>query len=192
MNKQSLRQSMKQMRSLISNRKEQARAVCLQILESPYYQECEQLLVYLAIGTELSLSLLIQTAWQDGKAVAAPRIQAPHKMAFYELYQDTVLEEGPYHTLQPPKGNEIAVDSESHCLLIAPGLAFDALGYRLGYGGGYYDNYLRETTITAVGAAFTQQILHEVPHEEHDCRLQKIITPGGSYDCLCGRYIEAD
>lgn len=65
-------------------------------------------------------------------------------------------------------------------LLIVPLLAFDRHGYRLGYGAGYYDRYLREhrakRTIRAIGIAFEGQAVDELPHEAHDERLDAVVT----------------
>jgi 5-formyltetrahydrofolate cyclo-ligase len=68
-------------------------------------------------------------------------------------------------------------------LLLVPLLAFDAAGYRLGYGGGYYDRTLAqfraERSITAIGIAFAGQEVPSVPHDSSDERLDMIVTEAG-------------
>jgi 5-formyltetrahydrofolate cyclo-ligase len=68
-------------------------------------------------------------------------------------------------------------------LLIVPLLAFDAEGYRLGYGGGFFDRTLatlrRHKAILAVGYAYAEQEVDAVPREVHDQRLDAILTPAG-------------
>ncbi len=68
-------------------------------------------------------------------------------------------------------------------LLVVPLLAFDAQGHRLGYGGGYYDRTLASlrarTDVRAVGIAYADQQIAEIPHGEHDMRLDAIITERG-------------
>ena len=68
-------------------------------------------------------------------------------------------------------------------VLIVPLLAFDARGYRLGYGGGYYDRTLQALRATrttlAVGYAFAAQQVFKVPIDEHDQRLDAVITEKG-------------
>jgi 5-formyltetrahydrofolate cyclo-ligase len=72
-------------------------------------------------------------------------------------------------------------------ILLVPLLAFDALGWRLGYGGGYYDRTLRalraRKTITAVGVGYDQQAVDAVPHLDYDERLDWVITPSGPRQC---------
>ncbi len=72
-------------------------------------------------------------------------------------------------------------------ILLVPLLAFDALGWRLGYGGGYYDRTLRalraRKTITAVGVGYDQQAVDAVPHLDYDERLDWVLTPSGPCKC---------
>ena len=68
-------------------------------------------------------------------------------------------------------------------MLIVPLLAFDARGYRLGYGGGFYDRTLEglraQGPVTAIGFAFAAQEVAEVPIEATDQRLDVIVTEAG-------------
>jgi len=69
-------------------------------------------------------------------------------------------------------------------VLLVPLLAFDRTGYRLGYGGGYYDRTLAEleqTGAIAIGLAFAAQEVEKVPHEAHDWRLDWLVTETGAH-----------
>jgi 5-formyltetrahydrofolate cyclo-ligase len=61
--------------------------------------------------------------------------------------------------------------------VLTPGIAFDALGRRLGRGRGFYDRLLAQTTGTRCGVAFDQQVVDVVPVETHDVVLNCILTP---------------
>jgi 5-formyltetrahydrofolate cyclo-ligase len=65
-------------------------------------------------------------------------------------------------------------------LILVPVLAFDKLGYRLGQGGGYYDRTLAALravkSVVAVGLAYAGQEIDEVPYEDHDAKLDWIVT----------------
>ncbi len=69
------------------------------------------------------------------------------------------------------------------CLLV-PGLAFDRKGYRLGYGGGYYDRTLARLrargTVLAIGVCYSVQLIDHLPHEAHDQPVDVILTPQGT------------
>jgi len=64
---------------------------------------------------------------------------------------------------------------------VIPGLAFDRDGFRLGYGGGFYDRYVRRTRPEAlrVGVCFSEQVVEDVPHGDADERVDRIVTQDG-------------
>ena len=64
-------------------------------------------------------------------------------------------------------------------LLLVPLLAFDNDGYRLGYGGGFYDRALAALRVPAIGIAYAGQQAASLPHEPHDMALDGILTEQG-------------
>ncbi len=66
-------------------------------------------------------------------------------------------------------------------LVVVPALAFDRQGYRLGWGGGYYDRALAELSASAVtvGVGFSFQLVDELPREPHDRPVSRVLTPSG-------------
>jgi len=83
-----------------------------------------------------------------------------------------------------PKPDKPALDPD---ILIVPLLAFDRAGWRLGYGGGFYDRTLRDLrarkAIVAVGLAFDEQQVDAVPHLDYDERLDWVLRPSGPLRC---------
>lgn len=71
-------------------------------------------------------------------------------------------------------------------LVVVPGLVFDKEGYRIGYGGGYYDKFLKDFNGHKVSVIFEEQF-GEVEIEPHDIPVDHIITPSGQYDVKAGR-----
>ena len=62
-------------------------------------------------------------------------------------------------------------------LIIVPGLAFTRSGYRLGYGGGYYDRLLGQSGLApTLGACFDALFVDEIPHEDHDVPVGHLVT----------------
>lgn len=119
-----------------------------------------------------------------GYTLALPRIEAGGRMRFCACTLDAPLVAGPYGTRQPgPDAPEAFPD-----LILAPLLAFDREGGRLGYGGGFYDralDYLRsvnqsnENPLRVWGVAFSAQAVARVPTEPHDQRLDAVLTEQG-------------
>lgn len=83
---------------------------------------------------------------------------------------------GPSEVLEPPERKEIPLDEID--LVVVPGVVFDKNGYRIGYGGGFYDNFLPKlkTDAKKIAVAFEMQMIEQIPYEGHDVRMDKIIT----------------
>lgn len=81
-----------------------------------------------------------------------------------------------FGVLEPPVRHTIVTPD----IIVTPLLAFDSTGYRLGFGGGFYDRTIAElrklSDFYAVGAAFEGQEIDNVPHDKFDQRLDAIVT----------------
>ena len=104
-----------------------------------------------------------------------------HVLIFREWRPGTVMLEGPFRIPEPTE--EAAVLTPS--LLLVPLLAYDSEGFRLGYGGGYYDGALADLRaadgpVLAVGMAFSEQLVERVPHGMRDQQLDRIVTERGA------------
>lgn len=60
-------------------------------------------------------------------------------------------------------------------IILVPGLAFDKKHYRLGYGKGHYDQYLKEHRTLSIGIGFKEQLTDILPHEPHDIPLHQLL-----------------
>lgn len=132
---------------------------------------------YCAIGDELDA---VAVAAPLPNQLALPVLQGAGKPLLFRAW-------GPGEPLAPRIWNiceplESARRVEPDVLLV-PLLAFDSSGMRLGYGGGYYDRTLdqlrSERQIIAIGIAFDEQEVDEVPNEPYDQRLDYVLTPSG-------------
>lgn len=91
---------------------------------------------------------------------------------------DSDLEKGVLGLLEPKKECKRLLNPEDIDLIVVPGIAFDILKNRIGYGAGYYDRFLKTTRedCLKVGVAFELQILDKINTQEHDVPLNAIIT----------------
>ncbi len=137
---------------------------------------------YWPIQSEINPFPLLQAFEDRGFRLALPCLvseQSSYRMIFRRFRIGDDLARGPFDIRQPGDDNaEVEPD-----VLLLPLLAFDARGYRLGYGGGYYDQALAALravrAVTAWGIAFSAQQLAEIPFEAHDQRLDGVITETG-------------
>jgi 5-formyltetrahydrofolate cyclo-ligase len=132
---------------------------------------------YLPIGDEIDVRPLLRRLAGHDCRIALPAVTerwAP--LAFRQWQEGDRLVDGPFGTREPPAGTpELPPE-----VLILPLVAFDRRGYRLGYGGGYYDRTLavlrRQGRALAVGVGFAAQEVVAVPCGRHDQRLDWIVT----------------
>lgn len=159
------------------------RAACLiteRLLGHQWFYLAQNILCYVSYGSELSTRELIVEALRLGKQVYVPRVIGTGQMVFCRISALEELQPG-FHGIGEPSATAAAYDGAQggeRVLMVMPGVAFDAYGNRLGYGGGYYDRYLAahpqfQTCSIAVG--YTCQLVEWVPQEETDCRPYQVI-----------------
>lgn len=149
-------------------------AVKEQILGLSEYREAKVLYAYMDYKHEVETRDLIRSAWTQGKRVAVPKVLGKEMRFFYITSFEEDLEEGSFG-IQEPK--ESAPAEEENALLLMPGVAFDRMRHRVGYGGGFYDRFLEQhPKLTTVALAFEFQVREEVPFEEFDIRPAKVVT----------------
>lgn len=178
--KQKLRNRYKQIRRDIppQERKEKSKAICEHLLNSSEYAEYQQILVYAAIQSEAELHEFCEQAWKDNKSLYFPRVQ-DKDMEFYRIRAWGQLKEGSFHVPEPDvAGYDLEIyDGTTKAWMLVPGVAFDADGWRMGYGGGFYDRYLdRFLNLHLTGIAFGEQIAEQIPVEVYDHRMDDVIT----------------
>lgn len=133
--------------------------------------------LYWPKGREFDCGALMERLLREGFACCLPVVRKDGKVLKFARWDGTAtLSEGPFGIMQPGSDEWLEPD-----IVIVPLLAFDRHGYRLGYGGGYYDTTLealrKKKDIIAVGMGYAQQaVLFSLPREEHDQKMDWIIT----------------
>ncbi len=140
------------------------------------YKDADTILCYASCKGEADTWELIERTLEAGKSVALPRVTGPHEMHFYRITSLEDLAPGYYDIPEPAAACQEEVFEG---LLIVPGTAFDRQMHRMGYGGGFYDAWLKRygSRVTACGLAYDFQLLDEIPFEEHDRMMDIVITP---------------
>ena len=112
-----------------------------------------------------------------GKQIVIPKcLPKERKMDFRKLERFDQLESVYSGLLEPIESKTNLVEPSDIDLLIVPGIAFDSEGFRMGFGGGYYDRFLQSFKGNTVSLAFQEQIVSDLPKEDHDIPVEKIIT----------------
>lgn len=146
------------------------------------YKAADTVFVYASYKSEVETKEIIQGALRQGKRVALPKVHGT-KIFFYEIQSWEDLFPGYQGILEPQNTNKEPLVPSGNHVMIVPGAVFDRKGNRLGYGGGYYDQYL-DRIYEAYGhrpycmaLAFACQISpKKLPAEEHDKKMDCILT----------------
>lgn len=139
------------------------------------YLLTKEIFVYVSAKNEVDTVLIIERAFSDGKKVAVPHCNGG-KMNFYYItsLSDLTCVQFGIPTVDVSKV-KIAVPL-SRPLCIVPALSFDINGNRLGYGGGYYDRFLADNDVNAIGLCREISIAESLPAEDFDVKIDCIIT----------------
>lgn len=158
------------------------------LIALPAWEESDLICGYVPMRGELDLRPLWDAARAAGKRIALPRTVTGSKegrMIFSVVSLDgddpyRELESGRYGILEPPASLPVLEKKDmTRAICIVPGLAFDNEGYRLGYGGGYYDRFLKDFDGTSVGLAVSDCCVTQLPHDEYDMAVSYVINEKG-------------
>ncbi|CAG9619305.1 5-formyltetrahydrofolate cyclo-ligase [Sutcliffiella rhizosphaerae] len=136
---------------------------------------------------EVDTKRIIEKSWEMGKKIAVPKCHSKNReMQFYYLESFSQLETV-YFGLHEPIVSEVKPCQKKEIeLMLVPGLVYDYKGYRIGFGGGYYDRYLLDFIGVKIALAFDKQVVKRITKDEYDVPVHKIITNEGMYDCTAG------
>lgn len=160
------------------------------VLSLREYIEADVVLTYLDVGAEVRTRGIVRKAWEDGKTVAMPWC-VPHTrlMRWFCIDSFDGLVRSDLGVLEPDPqaARELPLDAGSHMLALVPGLTFDVQGYRLGYGGGFYDTFLSEFCGFSVGlcreAQMSDGLLAAGVVDSFDMPVNVVVTDQSVYTC---------
>lgn len=174
--KKLLRQSMLQKRLQMnaSKKDEYDKTICAQLFKLITLNNYHVIHAYIPMANEIDISPLLQQLLNQNKIIVCPKTLPARQLENRILSSLQDLETGIKGTQHPAAAQ---VYEGKYDLIIVPGLAFDKERYRLGYGGGYYDNFLAvQTDANKVGIFYPFQQVDVVPREAHDVCLDAILN----------------
>lgn len=171
MNKQELRQYIRAQKKLHVTGE---LSPCEVLLQHPRIIDSRTILAYSALPDEVPTQALLDLLVKQGKTVILPRVINDTDMELRRYTGRHDLQLGAYGILEPT--GELFTVYDTIDVAIVPGMAFDAEGYRLGRGKGYYDRFLaRVPYLYKIGLCFSWQMVDKVPHDKHDIVMDEVI-----------------
>ena len=147
-----------------------------QFLSIENIQDSSKFMLYVDFRNEVATREIILKLLNLGKEVYLPvTLKEEKKLIPKRIFSLDDLVSGAYGILEPHLDAPI-IDPSLLDVVVVPGSVFDKNGYRTGYGGGYYDRFLENTDAIRVGVCFDFQLVDDVFPEEHDKRMDFIIT----------------
>ena len=142
------------------------------LMELPLIAEADTVFTYVSTEIEVDTILFIDAMLSFGKTVAVPKCEGK-EMRFYAIDSLADLQTGAFGIPEPSGAEEITDYKRSVC--ITPALSFSEKGFRMGYGGGYYDRFLAEYTGTSIGICY-EDFIGDIVTEEYDLPVKIVVT----------------
>lgn len=167
------------------NHKLEGDKILNKIMESDSYKNARNIFIFISFGSEINTHDFIRKSLSLGKNISVPVTFLDEKiMKASSLKSFSDLKPGAYNILAPSEDKIEFIDEGSIDLVIVPGAAFDRSGYRIGYGGGYYDKFLAPLKeVKKIGIAFSFQIVNEIPISKYDIPVNLIYTENEIISC---------
>lgn len=155
------------------------------LMDTEQFKRSTTVMIYLSLAHEVDTTAIILHCWQNNKVVVVPKVswQQRHMIPVEINSLESGISTGAGGLRNPATGAPMPVEDID--IVVAPGLAFDKKGNRLGRGGAYYDRFLSSKQLKAAvcSLAFSEQMVDEVPVDEHDKTVDFIVTDEGVIHC---------
>ncbi|MBL4937123.1 5-formyltetrahydrofolate cyclo-ligase [Clostridium sp. YIM B02515] len=148
------------------------------LITSELYKRANTIFTFVSFKSEVDTHMIINDAISNHKTICVPKINSKQEgIKLYKIDSFNQLKKGYFGILEPIESCQ-QVDKNSLDLILMPGVAFDRYGGRVGYGAAFYDRFISNMNkhVDKIALAYHFQVLDSVPMNEHDIRIDGIIT----------------
>lgn len=178
MKKKCLRNNSIAIRDKISElvRKEKSRAIFSRLKSLDEYKKARRIFIFVSMGSEVETIHWLDDLLKEKEVLIPATKKGDSEMKMARLLSKDELEENYWGILELQE--ELARErEETTCdLIVTPGLAFDHSGYRMGYGGGFYDRFFSSHEGFRLGVGFHEQLVEEVPRDAYDLPVHAFLS----------------
>lgn len=159
-----------------------SKAVCSGLTSLSDFKKASSLALFYPKGAEVNTTPIFKRSIKNGTDTCFPRVSGK-SLHFYKVNRLSELSPGYMGVFEPDAAGE-RLEADDIDLVLVPGLAFDLSGGRLGFGGGFYDRFLKKIPVSkTVALAFDFQIADHIPVAGHDVKIGRIITESRVINC---------
>ena len=168
-------------------------AIMARLLGLAAYRDARTVLGYMSFAAEFESESWVRQVLNDGKVLLLPKVNTvTRELDLYRVTDvDTQLAPGVFGIREPLAQSCVAARLEEVDFMLLPGVAFGSDGARLGYGGGFYDKLLArlqperivKKAPVLVAAAYSLQVVEDIPQEQTDHRVQWLVTEEKIIQC---------
>lgn len=189
--KEALRREILEARRSLADRGSLSRLIVDRFLQAFPLTSAGRPLIYVSVRDEVETYSLLENTLETIEEVVVPYCLSNCQLGLFPLREMSELKKGAYGILEPDQElrSERSVDPETLDILVAPGVAFDFQGNRLGYGKGYFDRLLvrLRPDCVKVAFAFECQLVEGISIQPHDIPVEYIVTEKRTIDCRLHR-----
>lgn len=162
-------------------------AVLARLLTLPEFSRAPLVLTYVASkDQEVDTRPLFPRLSAEERGIGVPRVLGRGAMEWRRVRQLSELAPGRFGILEPQDGSPVLESFPEGTVVLVPGIAFSRQGDRIGYGGGYFDRFLRRFSGIPIGLAFDFQVVKQLNADAHDVPVSIVVTESAVY-CRTGQ-----
>ncbi|MGG0890189.1 5-formyltetrahydrofolate cyclo-ligase [Cytobacillus horneckiae] len=155
----------------------QSQKIATHLFQGDEWKEANTIAITISKFPEVDTYPIIKQAWKENKQVAIPKCLPKTRTMDFRIFTDFSQLESVYSgLLEPVVAKTKSVLAKDIDFMIVPGVAYTQKGFRLGFGGGYYDRYLQVYEGGTASMAFDIQVLNSLPIEPHDLPVKALYT----------------
>lgn len=153
--------------------KEQKEQEISQVLfKDPYWEKAQTIAITKSLDFEFDTHILLEKGWLDGKQLLMPIAGSERQLTFHSVTAETKFEKTAFGIAEPVAAP--AVSAEKIDLVVVPGIVFTHEGFRIGFGGGFYDRFLQHYHGETCSLVFSEQIQENWQPESFDLPVKRL------------------
>jgi 5-formyltetrahydrofolate cyclo-ligase len=169
-----LRNKYREIRKNIKSKEKKDNKIFKLLISLPEINKADLILIYASNDEEISTREIIDF-YMGKKRIACPKVVGDD-IIFYEITDKSQLQSGCFDILEPICDLKIEKSDFKNSICVVPAICFDLNGFRIGYGKGFYDRFLKDYDGYSIGLCYKECLIDKIPNDEFDIKVQKVIT----------------